>query len=160
MKKLLTICALIFGLSLTAQADTWKWVDALGNTHFVDTTTPIYMWLDDVGKLHYADHPDHEDAVSVELVWHSEGSLDETENGDSGSDSDGYAYPGETAEQRAERERAEAYYCERATEIYESYLGAPQLYKTGDDGKREFLSKADAARTIAETRAKKDDLCK
>ena len=35
----------------------------------------------------------------------------------------------------------------------------PQLYKTDDNGKREYLSKADAARTIAETRAKKDDLC-
>jgi hypothetical protein len=160
MKKLLTICVLMFGLSQTAHADIWKWADAFGNMHFVDTKTPIYMWVDDFDKLHYADHPDHEDAVSVQLVWHSEGSLDEDENDDSGSDSDGYAYPGETAEQRAERERAEAYYCERATEIYESYLNAPQLYETSDDGKREYLSKADAARTIAETRTKKDELCK
>jgi hypothetical protein len=38
-------------------------------------------------------------------------------------------------------------------------MNAPQLYKTNEDGKREYLSKADAARTIAETRAKKDGLC-
>ncbi len=48
----------------------------------------------------------------------------------------------------------------RATEIYESYLNAPQLYKTNEKGEREYLSKADAAKTIAETRAKKDELCK
>jgi len=58
MKKLLTVCVLMLGLSQTAQADIWKWSGAFGNTHFVDTTTPIYMWVDDVGKSHYADHED------------------------------------------------------------------------------------------------------
>ncbi len=159
MKKLLTISVLIFGLCQTAQADIWKWVDALGNAHFVSTKKPIYTWIED-GKVHYADHPDHEDAISVQLVWESEGRVDESTADANGMDSDGYAYPGETAEQRAERERAEAYYCDRATEIYESYLNAPQLYETNEDNKREYLSKADAAKTIAETRAKKDDLCK
>jgi hypothetical protein len=126
----------------------------------VDTVKPIYTWVDEFGKLHYADHPEHENAVSVQLVWHSTGSLADTE-GDAGEATEsGYAYPGETAEQRAERERAEAYYCERAKEIYESYLNAPQLYKTNEKGEREYLSKADAAKTIAETRAKKDELCK
>jgi hypothetical protein len=160
MNKLLISCLLVFGLSSAAHADIWKWVDALGNTHFVDSKRPIYTWLDDDGKLHYADSPGHEDAVSVQLVWHSTGSLDEVDGEQAKAATGGYAYPGETAEQRAERERAEAYYCSRATEIYESYLDAPQLYKTNADGKREYLSKADAAKTIAETRAKKDELCK
>jgi hypothetical protein len=158
MKKLLIISVLIFGLSQSAQADIWKWVDAFGKTHFVDTMRPIYTWIED-GRVHYADSPGHEDAVSVELVWLSEGALEESTTDANGMDSDGYAYPGETAEQRDERERAEAYYCDRATEIYESYQNAPQLYKTNEEGKREYLSKADAAKTIAETRAKKDELC-
>lgn len=159
MKKLITICVLVLGLAQAANADIWKWVDANGKTHFVDTIRPIYTWIDESGKVYYADHPDHEDAVSVELVWLSDGSLDETDGAASAPEEDGYAYPGETAEQRAERKRAEEYYCKRATEIYDSYLNAPQLYKTNEDGKREYLSKADAARTIAETRAKKDELC-
>ena len=158
MKKLLTICILLCSFCQAAQADIWKWVDALGNTHFVDTMKPIYTWVED-GKVHYADQPGHADAVSVQLVWISEGTLDETKKETASADS-GYAFPGETAEQRAERERAEAYYCNRATEIYESYLNAPQLYKTNAEGKREYLSKAEAAKTIAETRAKKDELCK
>jgi len=157
MKKVFTICVLVFAVCQTANADVWKWVDALGHTHFVDTTTPIYTWIED-GRVHYADHPDHEDAVSAELVWHASGKIDGEADADEESDS-GYAYAGETAEQRAERERAEAYYCQRAVEIYESYLNAPQLYKTNEDGEREYLNKADAARTIAETRAKKDELC-
>jgi hypothetical protein len=159
MKKLVTICVLILGMAQTANADIWKWVDADGNTHFVDTMRPIYTWVDESGKVHYADHPDHEDAVSVELVWLSEDTLDEAGESASAPQEDSYAYPGETAEQRAERKRAEDYYCKRATEIYDSYMNAPQLYKTDENGKREYLSKADAARTIDETRAKKDGLC-
>ena len=160
MKKLIVVCALLCTVSATARADIWKWVDALGNTHFVDTTRPIYTWVDELGKVHYADHPEHENAVSVQLVWHSKGNLEDLGEQEEESKSGGYAYPGETAEQRAERERAEAYYCERAKEIYESYVNAPQLYRTNEKGEREYLSKAEAAKTIAETRAKKDELCK
>ena len=59
----------------------------------------------------------------------------------------------------AKREQAEAYYCKRATEIYDSYLNAPQLYRTNEKGEREYLSKKEAAATIAETKAKRDELC-
>lgn len=157
MKTLLTIFVLTIGLSVPAAADVWKWVDANGRTHFVDTMKPIYTWLDEFGKRHYSDTPGHEDAVSVQLVWHSSGTLDDLEQ--SGSD-DGYAYPGETAEERAEREAADAYYCKRATEIFESYVNAPRLYRTNDAGEREYLSEKEAAATIAETKAKMTELCR
>jgi hypothetical protein len=158
MSRLLATIILLFGVSHAAQADVWKWIDALGNTHFVDTMTPIYTWVDDVGKVHYSDKPDHEDAVSVELVWHSKGTLDDLESADESGD--GYAFPGETAEERAEREQAEAYYCKRATEVYDSYVNAPQLYRTNDSGEREYLSKAEGEAIIAETKAKVDELCR
>ena len=160
MKQLLVITTLVFGLCLTAKADVWKWVDAAGNTHYVDTMQTIYTWVDEFGKVHYGDTPDHEDAVSVELVWHATGSLDTVHDNAEESESGGYAYPGETAEDRAEREKAEAYYCKRATEIYDSYLNAPQLYRTDENGEREYLSKKDAAATIAETKAKMNELCR
>ena len=160
MINLLTILALLFAFSVTAKADVWKWIDARGKTHYVDTMTPIYTWIDEFGKVHYADKPDHEDAVSVELVWHSTGALESVNGEGEESGSGGYAYPGETAEARAEREKAEAYYCKRANEIYDSYVNAPQLYRTNSSGEREYLSKKEAAATLAETRAKRDDLCK
>jgi hypothetical protein len=160
MTRILTTLLLLVGLSLTAEADVWKWVDASGKTHFVDTMKPIYMWSDEFGKVHYSDTPDHEDAVSVELVWHSSGSLADVSGGGPAPESGGYAYPGETAEERAEREKAEAYYCKRATEIYESYVNAPQLYRTSESGEREYLSKEEASATIAETKAKRDELCR
>ena len=158
MNRLIATGLLLFGFALSANADVWKWVDAQGKTHFVDTNTPIYTWVDESGDIHYSDKPDHEDAVSVELVWVSSGSLADLDEGEDKSGS-GYAYPGETPDERAEREKAEAYYCKRATEIYESYVNAPRLYKTNDAGEREYLSKEEAARTIAETRAQKDELC-
>lgn len=167
MKRLHTLLVLLLGLSSPAFADIWKWVDADGKTHFVNTDTPIYTWVDDYGKRHYSDTPDHEDAVSVELVWHSEGALEDLENegggkgtgGDDG-ESGGYAYPGETAEQRAEREAAEAYYCKRATEIYDSYVNAPRLYRGSDAAEREYLSEEEAAAAIAEMKAKMEQLCR
>lgn len=159
MKHLFAVLVLLFGLAAAAQADVWRWVDVNGNTHFVDTDKPIFTWVDEQGDVYFSDTPDHEDAISVELVWVSDGSLDDLQasNDESGS---GYEFPGETPEERAEREKAEAYYCKRATEIYESYVNAPRLYKTNEAGEREYLSKEDAAQTIAETRAQKDEFCR
>jgi hypothetical protein len=158
MNRLIATLILLFGICPGANADVWKWVDANGKTHFVDTIKPIYTWRDEFGKVHYADTPGHEDAVSVQLVWHSSGTLEDVE-GEKDESGSGYAYPGETAEERAEREKAEAYYCKRATEIYDSYKNAPQLYRTNEAGEREYLSKKEAAATIAETKAKMDELC-
>lgn len=159
MKRLLIILLLAAPFSSTALADVWRWVDAQGNTHYVDTDTAIYTWVDDFGKVHYSDTPDHEDAVAVQLVWHSPGRLSEAAKSSSDGEESELAYADETPEERAAREQAEAYYCERATEIYESYLNAPQLYRTNEQGEREYLSKDDAAKTIAETKARKDELC-
>lgn len=160
MKNLLAIIVLILGFCQTANADVWKWIDASGDTHFVDTMTPIYTWLGESGKIHYSDTPDHEDAVRVVLVWHAKGTLDGVGEDTVAEKSGGYAHPGETAEDRAQREAAEAYYCKRATEIFDSYVNAPRLFNTGPDGEREYLSDEAAAATIAETKAKKEELCR
>ncbi len=141
----------------SAMADIWKWVDADGKTHFVDTSTAIFTWVEE-GKIFYSDRPDHEDAVAVQLIWVSKGQLEEEEN--VASDSDDGEFPGETPAQRIEREEAEAYYCKRATEIYDSYENAPRLYRTNDDGEREYLSEKEAKATMGETKTKMDELCK
>lgn len=151
---LLVLCA-----AAAAEADVWMWVDANGETRFVDTDKSIYTWIDENGSVHYSDTPDHEAAVSVRLVWVSSGTLEEVKNAADESGS-GYATADETPEERAAREEAEAYYCKRATEIYESYVNAPRLYKTNDAGERVYLDKEEAAQTIAETRAQKDEFCR
>ena len=144
--------------SATADADVWRWTDANGNIHFVESTKPIYTWTDASGESHYSDSPDHEDAVSVEFVWHSPGTLEDLRADESGSE--GSAYPGESETERLEREQAERYYCKRATEIYDSYVNAPRLFRTNDAGEREYLDSKQAAAMIAETRERKDELCK
>ena len=159
MKRFFAILVFVFGFAGVAQADVWSWVDATGKTHFVDTMKSIYTWVDETGDVHYSDTPDHEDAVSVELVWVSSGTLD-TLQARNDEPEPGYADAGETPDERAEREKAEAYYCKRATEIYDSYVSAPRLYKTSESGERDYLSKEDAARTIAEMREQKDEHCR
>ena len=150
----------VLALAGAAHADVWKWVDAQGDEHFVDSMRPIYTWVDAGGKHHYADKPEQSDATAVQLVWHSSGTLaDVDKNGDSAAKDDAAAHPGESAEERAAREQAEAYYCKRATEAYQSYQGAPKLYRTNDNGEREYLSKEEMAATIADAKAKKEEYC-
>ncbi len=150
-----------FGLFLTAHADTWKWFDVYGDVHYVSTMTTIYTWLDEEGRVHYSDKPEHADAVSVELVWVSSADLADA----AGSAGEGAKIPerkidpNETPSDRLEREAAEAYYCKRATEIYDSYLNAPKLYKTNDDGEKVYLTEEEATATLAETQAKVSELC-
>ena len=125
----------------------------------MNTLTPIYTWVES-GRVFFADTPGHEDAVSVELVWHSTGNdVDQAEDEEKQKGHDKWAYAGETPEERLEREDAEKYYCNRAQEIYDSYNKAPRLYKTNDAGVREYLSDEEAAQTLAETKARVDELC-
>ena len=159
MPRILVIIGLLCAACQSATADVWRWVDPNGNTHFVDTMRPIYTWRDDYGKVFFSDKPDHVNAVSVELIWHSSGTLQEVKQDDASNSGSNELYPGETEAEREERMQAESYYCKRATEIYDSYVNAPRLYKTGTDGEPEYLSDEDAAKTIAETKAKVDELC-
>ena len=152
-RTLLLFSILICG---SAAADIWKWVDAEGQTRFVDTSTAIFTWSED-GEFFYSDTPDHEDAIAVQLVWVAKGTLEDME--DAANSSDGYAFPGESPDERAEREDAEAYYCKKATEIYDSYQNAPRLYRTNDAGEREYLSAEAAQATLDATKSKMDDLC-
>lgn len=148
----------------SAVADIWKWIDADGKTHFVSTQTAIYTWVESE-KVFYSDTPDHEDAVLVQLIWHSKGTMEDTQstlaNMESAAESsDGYAFPDETPEERAAREAVEAHHCKRVTEIYKSYENAPRLYRTNAAGEREYLSTKDAKATMDETKKKMDDACK
>lgn len=137
----------------SASADVWKWMDANGDAHYVETSTSIFTWVEG-GKVFYADSPGHEDAIAVQLIWVSKGSI-----ADVSGDAEEYASPGETDEDRMAREASQAKACERATEIYASYKNAPRLYRTNDAGKREYLSSRDERATMAETKAKVRQLC-
>ena len=157
MNPVVFLAAGILLFAPLANADVWKWIDAKGTTHFVDTMKPIYTWLDSQGEVHFSDSPDDEDAVSVEFVWHSDGTLDDLEEGQAGSSDP--VDSSESEVERIEREQAERYYCKRATEVYESYVNAPRLFRTNDAGEREYLNGEEAASRIRETRQRRDELC-
>jgi hypothetical protein len=160
MKFILSLSLLLIAAGYTGpvRADIWKWVDMDGYVHYVDSKIPIYTWRDDDGRISFSDRPEHPSAIRAELVWHSTGSLDQPVEEPVASDPG--AWPGETAEQRERRKQAEAYYCERAREIYEMYAGAPSLYSTGEDGKRHYLTEEETAATLAETEQRVAELCR
>lgn len=142
MRELTAIALLVFGLCLTAKADIWKWVDEHGNVHFSDT-------------------PAHAYAMNAERVRSTSGNRSASTSGDSrtttspGKDID----PEETPEERRAREDAQAYYCKQARDIYHSYADAPRLYRTSEDGQREYLSDEEAAATLADAEAKVAEWC-
>lgn len=139
MKELTTIVLLVFGLSLTANADIWKWVDAHGNVHYGDT-------------------PARAEALNAERVRYTPSNQNTSKPSDSrtvtswGSDTD----TGESAEE----ERAQSYYCEQARSIYQSYVDAPRLYRTTEDGEREYLSDQEKAATLADAEVSVSEWCK
>lgn len=159
MKSFLLIMFLTLGIACDADASVWKWVDAKGFMHFVDSNRPIYTWVDNYDKVHYSDKPDHEDAISVQLVFVSSGTVDDVDGEDEPRKDGGNAQPGESDEDRVAREAAEEYYCKRANEIYAAYTNAPQLYRTNDNGEREILSDEEAAALVVETKGKLDTYC-
>lgn len=162
MKQLFT-ALLLTAISVTANADVWKWVDANGDVHFVESNSPIYTWTDEQGRVFYSDTPDHEDAVSVELIWVSGGSLEEEETTEPADEptpiTGGRLFSEEAAEEVAAQLEAREEFCERATEVYDSYVNAPRIYKTNDRGRRIYLSDREAKALIDETKAKKDSAC-
>jgi len=158
MSIIKTLLLLSIFCCATAVADVWMWVDGSGATHFVETDKPIFTWVDESGKTYYSDKPDHEDAIAVQLVWVSKGTINDMTSAEESSD--GFAYEDESPDDRAAREEQEAHYCKRATEIYDSYLNAPKLYRTDKNGEREYLTKKEAEATKVETKTKVDELCK
>lgn len=145
-------------LSVPAFADVWMWKDQLGKTHFVDTARPIFTWLDDDGKVHFSDMPDHANAVAVQLVWHSSGSIDELdENAETDADA---LRAAETVEEREARLQAQAEYCERVTQIHDAYENAPRMYRTNENGEREYLKNYEVRRAIREVADVMKQACK
>lgn len=152
---------LLFGCIGAAQADIWKWVDANGEVHFVNSLTPIYTWTDETGRVFYSDTPGHEDAVSVELIWVSGGDLEdvEPEHDSALPISGGRIFAEESREEIEARAQQRKEFCDKAKAVYDSYIKAPRLYTTDDKGKRVYLSSKEATRIIQETKAKRDDAC-
>lgn len=149
LRCILLSCVL---LPLTAIADVWTWTDARGDVHFVESNRPIYTWMES-DKVFYSDTPDHEDAVAVVLVWHSQGRLADLEQGGAKIEA-----TGESPEEKAIREAQEAHYCKRVQEIYDAYVNAPRLYQS-KQGEREYLDEKAARAKIAETKAELDKHC-
>lgn len=142
MKALTAIIVLVFGLSLNANADIWKWVDENGN-------------------VHYSDMPAHEYAKNAQVVRYSAGRRSASTSSDTRTNmSRGEEADSEKASQEdQEREDAQAYYCEQARDIYRSYVDAPRLYRTSEDGKKEFLTDEEMAATIASAEASMAEWC-
>ncbi len=148
MKYAILLLGLLF--SSAAHADMWKWVDANGNPHYVDSNRPIYTWTDSTGRAHYGDTPGHASAVLVELVRVSSGPSRTSASASAPSFGNDAA---------PSREAMVAQNCTRANQILAMYRNAPQLYRTNDAGEREVLSDAERQAMIVEAQEKTSYLC-
>lgn len=149
------LALLLLSTAVPAHGDVWRWVDANGDTHYVDSEQAIYTWMDEQGKVHYSDKPDHEDAVRVQLFWHSPGTVADLDEKSQRREAD----TGGSGEAPEGREAVVAHNCKRANEILASYENAPKLYRTDADGKRHILNDAEYAAELASAREKTRLLC-
>jgi len=162
IKKYIFFVIALSGFCVTASADVWRWVDLNGNTHFVDTARPIYSWRDPDGKVHFSDQPEHADAVSVELTWHSAGTLRQHGTTHVSSEDTGknQASPqGETYAERRERKKEEQARCDQAADSYDFFVHAKRLFVTNEDGEKEYLSADAAAAQLAEMKGSFEKYC-
>jgi hypothetical protein len=138
MRQIIASILLMLGLCVAANADIYKWVDEDGNVHF-------------------GDRPTREYAMTAERVRYTPGnrSASTSTNGRTS------AIQGEdnNAEENREGQDAQAYYCNKAKEIYRSYADAPRLYRTNADGQREYLSDQEAAAALADAEASVAEWC-
>lgn len=149
MRYAVLLLGLLF--SSVACADMWKWVDANGTPHYVDSNRPIYTWTDNTGRAQYGDTPGHASAVRVELVRISGGSSRNATGAPTTSQSQ--------AAPPSSRAAAVAQNCTRANQILAMYRNAPELYRTNAGGERETLSDAERQAMIAEAEQKTAYLC-
>ncbi len=149
MKYAILLLGLLF--SSAAHADMWKWVDANGTSHYVDSNRPIYTWTDNTGRVHYGDTPGHASAQLVELVRISSGPSRSATSTASSSSYGNAAAPSRNA--------MVAQNCTRANQILALYRNSQQLYRTNDAGEREVLSDAERQAMIVEAQEKTSYLC-
>lgn len=122
----------------------------LAFTPFCFANAEVWKWVDDDGNVHYGDRPQHESAAGVQLASHRPGSP-------SAGDASTSAAAPDSAD--AEAEKAQAYYCEQATEAYNRYASAPKLFETDSDGERRYLSDEEMAKAIADSKASMNEWC-
>ena len=157
--KQFAVFILLLVLSVGAQADRWKWIDAHGHLHHVDSIRPIHTWLDESGHVHYSDKPGHKDARRVELIRVSGRSRSRAKEDPPKVAEDRHAVPGESEEEAHNRRLAEAYYCKRATDFYAQITEVGRLYETDADGERVYLSEEDSAQAIAKAKVNVGKWC-
>ncbi len=143
---------LLLGLLFTsaANADMWKWVDANGTAHYVDTNRPIYTWTDSNGRAQYGDTPGSANAVLVELVRISSGASRPASAAPS---------PSFGTTPASTRNAQVAQNCTRANQILALYRNSVQLFRTNAAGERELLSDTERQAMIIEAEEKTSYLC-
>ena len=142
MKEFTALIILAFSPCLAAHADIWKWVDEDGNVHFGDMPAREYAESSELVKYtpeKRSTSPSSKDQTSASL----------------GKDIDHEETPAE----KREREAARAYYCNQAKEVYRSYVDATRLYRSSENGRREYLSEQEASAALANAEASVAEWC-
>ncbi len=123
--------------------------------------TTLYKWVDQNGTVHFGDRPQHANSQGIKLPRHTPARSSSRPSGhDQASSRQRAASNAENSTPTsAEGKKAEEYYCNQASETYDSYSKAPRLYKTNAEGQREYLSDKEAAALLAETKAKVTEWC-
>jgi hypothetical protein len=135
----LTVVLLLLPLYATS-GDVYRTVDAQGHVEYTDTPTPGSELVHVVGG-----HVASQAPAKIDGAKRADEQLSQ--------ESAQRAMQSDLAQARTEQ-------CKKATEAYQQSIRARRIYKTDDDGSKEYLSDADADQIRLNNRLEMESACK
>lgn len=148
MFRTLTFAALLAGYLTAAHADIYRWVDAQGRVQYSDRWVPGSQLVKiDKNKAN------PEAIAALRALEQNKLAASNTAI----ADEQAKAKAGQTVKQDLAKTREDE--CKKATERYDKAIQARRIFKTGPDGKKEYVSDAEADAYRAQALLDKQTAC-
>lgn len=143
MKKIMISLLVASLLPLLAQADLYKWKDKKGRVNYTDTPPPAYVKVDNIKAKAAVTNSSTAvkslDKDGKEIIKEADNKLDQ----DAAKRQQGAEEQKKVDAKKAEEQKAKELNCLTARQNLASLTNGGRIYKTKDNGEREYMSNQD-----------------
>ena len=143
MKKIMISLLVASLLPLLAQADLYKWKDKTGRVNYTDTPPPAYVKVDNIKAKAAVTNSSTAvkslDKDGKEIIKEADNKLDQ----DAAKRQQGAEEQKKVDAKKAEEQKAKELNCLVARQNLASLTNGGRIYKTKDNGEREYMSNQD-----------------
>lgn len=143
MKKIMISLLVASLLPLLAQADLYKWKDKTGRVNYTDTPPPAYVKVDNIKAKAAVTNSSTAvkslDKDGKEIIKEADNKLDQ----DAAKRQQGAEEQKKVDAKKAEEQKAKELNCLTARQNLASLTNGGRIYKTKDNGEREYMSNQD-----------------